>query len=57
MLQACRNCHSQFDNTKQRSNCPHKDFPKLCIEHDRYNCGMPKCEREGLIKLRKDEVA
>jgi hypothetical protein len=60
MLQACKYCHKQYDNTKQRSDCPHKEFPIKCSEHDRYNCGNPECAKAKLLRfkqLREEEIS
>lgn len=55
MLQACKLCHEQFDNTKKRSDCPHKDFPKQCEEHARFNCSNPECVNPKPKTLRFDK--
>lgn len=59
MLQACKFCSKQYNNLKERSDCPHEEFLKMCIKHYRYNCGNIECTRGKLLNLRKgrEEVA
>lgn len=51
MIQSCKHCHKQFDNTKQRSDCPHREFPTKCNLHNRYNCGNKECSTGKILKL------
>lgn len=59
MLQSCKNCHSQFDNLKERSDCPHLEFPKVCKRHNRFNCDNLECKRGDILNFskEKEEVA
>jgi protein-arginine kinase activator protein McsA len=55
MIQSCPKCQSTFDNLRQRSDCPHLDFPKQCKEHNRFNCGNCKeHDKPNLIPIRKE---
>lgn len=58
MIQACSKCHSNFDNLKEQSSCPHKAFPKSCSKHNRFNCGNPECNssRGELIEIKRKEA-
>lgn len=55
MIQACNKCHRNYDNEKQRSDCPHLEFPKMCNIHQRYNCGSHQCTRGTLLEMNKRE--
>lgn len=55
MIQVCASCQSQFDNLKQQSLCPHREFPKMCRLHERFHCGNFECNKADITVLRRKE--
>lgn len=55
MKLACKHCHKLYDEYKQRSDCPHLEFPKHCKLHDRANCGNSECTKGQLVGINRRE--